>query len=243
MKLVHLGSGAVMVHGLLGRDDVDAEQLKTIFFSTVPQGYSVIDGKIISDGGYEFDQKGRDKAPLRYTNIGEFDITQTLRSAIYRAVVGYCKLFPVAVECITGQTDGYLIRYLPGNDMGPHSDCNIPYRPGTIEPLTTSPAFNTLTTSIFLNDEYSGGEVRFRTWGITARPEFGSALIYPSNFIGCHEVDEVKEEERWAFLSWFYHGNGQEEKAGAYDWVQQFRRDVAVGNSQQKQVLVGEHNV
>jgi len=243
MKLTHLGNGIVMVKGLLTREEIDPEQLRTIFFATAPQGYSVVDGKIISDGGYEFDQKGMDKAPLRYTDIGEFEVTKTLRSAIYRAVVAYCRLFPVAVECITGQTDGYLIRYLPGNDMGPHSDCNIPYKPGTIEPLTTSPAFNTLTTSIFINDGYSGGGVRFRTWGITARPEFGSALIYPSNFIGCHEVDEVRDHERWAFLSWFYHGNGQEHKHGSYEWVQQFKKDVDIVNSQQQQVLVGEHDV
>lgn len=240
MKLTHLGSGVVMIDELLSREQIDGEQLRKIFFNVVPQGYSVINGKIISDGGYEFDEAGRDRAPLRYTNISEFGITQLLRDAIYRGVVEYCKIFPVAVECITGQTDGYIIRYIPGNDMGPHSDCNIPYKPGTIEPITTSPAFNTLTTSIFLNDGYSGGEVRFRTWGITARPKFGSALIYPSNFIGCHEVDEVRDAERWAFLSWFYHGNGQEEKAGAYEWVQKFRTDVSVGNSQQKQVLVGE---
>lgn len=243
MKLTHLGSGIVMVSGLLGRDCIDAEQLRNIFFTTAPQGYSIVDGKIISDGGYEFDQEGVDKAPLRYTNIGEFGIIETLRSSIYGAVVEYCKMFPVAVECITGQTDGYLIRYVPGNDMGPHSDCNIPYKPGTIEPLTTSPAFNTLTTSIFLNDGYTGGEVRFRMWGITARPEFGSALIYPSNFIGCHEVDEVRDSERWAFLSWFYHGNGQEKKHGAYDWVKKFRADVSVGNSLQEQILVGEQRL
>jgi hypothetical protein len=243
MKLIHMGNGIVMVRNLLSQDDIDQEQLRTIFSDTAPQGYSVIDGKIISDGGYEFDENGINRAPLRYTDIGKFGITENLKSAIYSAVVAYCKLFPVAVECITGQTDGYLIRYLPGNDMGPHSDCNIPYRPGTIEPLTTTPAFNTLTTSIFLNDGYGGGGVGFRTWGITARPEFGSALIYPSNFIGCHEVDEVRDGERWAFLSWFYHGNGQENKPGSYDWVQQFKKDVNIVNSQQKQVLVGEHKI
>jgi predicted 2-oxoglutarate/Fe(II)-dependent dioxygenase YbiX len=71
-------------------------------------------------------------------------------------------------------------------------------------------------------------------------PEFGSALIYPSNFIGCHEVDEVVEGERWAFLSWFYHGNGQENKPRALEWVKQFKSDVGLSNSQQGNVLVGE---
>jgi hypothetical protein len=243
MKIVHLGHGIVMISGLVGRDEINASELEQIVYSKTPQGYSVVNGKMISDGGYEFDEQGRQRAPFRYTDIAEFAITETLRKAIYRAVVEYCRVFPVAVECITGQTDGYLIRYLPGCDMGPHSDCNIPYKSGTLEPLTVSPAFNTLTTSIFINDGYSGGDVRFRTWGITARPEFGSALIYPSNFIGCHEVDEVSSGERWAFLSWFYHGNGQENKIGSYEWAQKFKEDVGLLNSQQEQVLVGEQKV
>lgn len=239
MKLKHLGSGVVMISDLIALDEIEIEQIKSIFSTTTPQGYSVVDGKTISDGGYEFDEFGKSKAPLRYTDIAGFEIVRKLRNAIYEGVVEYCKVFPVAVECITGQTDGYLIRYLHGNDMGPHSDCNIPYKPGTIEPLTESPAFNTLTTSIFLNRDYDGGDVRFRMWGITARPEFGSALIYPSNFIGCHEVDEVTNGERWAFLSWFYHGNGQEEKEGSYEWAQELRKNVGTGNSLQKTVLVG----
>lgn len=241
MKINHLGNGIAIVHGLINRDEIDEKELIHITNAKIPQGYSIVDGKIISDGGYEFDEQGKQTAPSRYTDIEELGITTLLRKAIYSAAVEYCKIFPVATECITGQTDGYLIRYLPGNGMGPHSDCNIPYKPGTLEPLTTSPAFNTLTTSIFINDAYTGGEVRFRTWGITAKPEFGCALIYPSNFIGCHEVGEVTSGERWAFLSWFYHGNGQENKPGAHEWVNKFRSDVGLLNSQQKQVLVGEH--
>lgn len=239
MKLIHLGSGIVLVRDLIEISDKEIAEVKNIFESTAPQGYSIVDGKTISDGGYEFDEIGKSKAPKRYTNIGQFGITSKLRNSIYSAVVEYCKIFPVALECITGQTDGYLIRYGHGNDMGPHSDCNIPYKPGTLEPLTSSPAFNTLTTSIFLNDGYSGGDVSFRMWGINVKPEIGSAIIYPSNFIGCHEVSEVENGERWAFLSWFFHGNGQEEKEGSYEWAQELRRNVGNGNSLQKTVLVG----
>ncbi len=243
MRIVHLGSGVVMINELISRSEINDSELKEIVDKKTPQGYSIVDGKMISDGGYEFDEQGAQRAPFRYTDIGEFGITKILRNAIYRAAVEYCKIFPVAVECITGQTDGYLIRYLPGCDMGPHSDCNIPYKSGTLEPLTVSPAFNTLTTSIFINDGYSGGDVSFRTWSITAKPEFGSALIYPSNFIGCHEVEEVSNGERWAFLSWFYHGNGQENKIGSYEWAQTFKKDVGLLNVQQQQVLIGEQNI
>jgi hypothetical protein len=52
----------------------------------------------------------------------------------------------------------------------------------------------------------------------------------------------VTKGERWAFLSWFYHGNGQENKDGSYEWVEQIRKDVGIGNSLQKTVLVGKIN-
>ena len=240
MKLTHLGSGIVLVRNLVEILQDDTDEINRIFDSTTPQGYSVVDGKTISDGGYEFDEISRRKSPTRYTNISEFAITKKLRESIYLAAVEYCKVFPIALECITGQTDGYMIRYGDGNDMGPHSDCNIPYKPGTLEPMTTSPAFNTLTTSIFLNDSYSGGDVLFRIWGINVKPEVGSAIIYPSNFIGCHEVSEVKDGERWDFLSWFFHGNGQEEKEGSYECTQELRRKANSGNSFQKTILVGD---
>ena len=240
MKLIHLGSGIVLVRDLVQISHDDIDEINRIFESTAPQGYSMVGGKTISDGGYEFDEISKSKSPTRYTNIGGFDITKKLRESMYSAVVEYCKVFPVALECITGQTDGYLIRYGDGNDMGPHSDCNIPYKPGTLEPTTTSPAFNTLTTSIFLNDSYSGGDVLFRIWGINVKPEAGSAIIYPSNFIGCHEVSEVSGGERWAFLSWFFHGNGQEEKEGSYEWAQELKKNSGTGNNLQKTVLVGE---
>ena len=240
MKLTHLGSGIVLVRNLVEISHDDTNEISGIFNSTAPQGFSIIDGKIISDGGYEFDEIGRSKSPTRYTDIGEFAITKKLRESMYSAVVEYCKVFPVALECITGQTDGYMIRYSHGSDMGPHSDCNLPYKPGTLEPMTISPAFNTLTTSIFLNDGYTGGEVTFRMWGITVKPEAGTAIIYPSNFIGCHEVSEVSDGERWAFLSWFFHGNGQENKEGSYEWSQQLKQNVGLGNIFQKNILVGE---
>jgi hypothetical protein len=240
MKIMHLGSGIVFIKNIIDLTEDDEKEIRSLFYSTAPQGYSVVDGKTISDGGYEFDEIGKAKAPLRYTDMSKFGLAEKLRGAIYRGAVEYCKVFPVAAECITGHTDGYMIRYVPGNDMGPHSDCNIPYKPGTLEPLVISPAFNTLTTSIFLNNDYEGGDVMFRIWGITVKPEIGSALIYPSNFIGCHEVGEVTAGERWAFLSWFYHGNGQENKPNAMEWVQQFRSDVSFGNAMQKTVLVGE---
>jgi hypothetical protein len=240
MKLTHLGNGIVLVRNLVEISYDDISEINHIFDSTTPQGYSVVDGKTISDGGYEFDEIGRSKSPTRYTNIGEFDITKKLRESMYSAVVEYCKVFPVALECITGQTDGYMIRYGHGSDMGPHSDCNLPYKPGTLEPMTSSPAFNTLTTSIFLNDGYTGGEVTFRMWGITVKPEAGTAIIYPSNFIGCHEVSEVSDGERWAFLSWFFHGNGQESKEGSYEWSQQLKQKVGIGNIFQKNILIGD---
>jgi hypothetical protein len=56
MKLIHLGSGIVLVRNLVQISHDDTDEINRIFESTAPQGYSIVDGKIISDGGYEFDR-------------------------------------------------------------------------------------------------------------------------------------------------------------------------------------------
>ncbi len=93
MKLTHLGSGIVLVRDLVQISHDDNNEINRIFESTTPQGYSIVDGKTISDGGYEFDEISKSKSPTRYTNISEFSITRKLRESIYSAVVEYCKVF------------------------------------------------------------------------------------------------------------------------------------------------------
>jgi predicted 2-oxoglutarate/Fe(II)-dependent dioxygenase YbiX len=59
----------------------------------------------------------------------------------------------------------------------------------------------------YLNDDYEGGEITFTSvgsGGITIKPEAGSAVFFPSNFVGSHTISEVKNGTRYAVPNWYH---------------------------------------
>ena len=152
---------------------------------------------------------------------------------MYRGAIDYCKLFPVAAESITDYTGRHFIKYLSGGLMGTHSDTSLGYKPDSIEPTSTVALGNTITASIILNDSFTGGGIRFSAWDLEVYPKPGSALFYPSNYIGAHEVLEITSGTRWAFLAFFSHGDRTYVSSAEnnhypkrYEWTMKFRQDI-----------------
>lgn len=216
IKVNNFGNGIFCFDDILDASQEDVHHLiSNLEKNVAPEGYSIDDsGRVLNSGGYEHHQHGQDIAPFRYVNtmfdgISEKDIKtiESLEKAIYDAVVIYCKYFPTAMTSIRWKTRGYMIKYTPGRSMGPHSDASIPYKNDQYTPLNQQPICNTLTCTITLNQEFTGGDTGFRPWGISVPGKAGRVLIYPANFIGCHEIYEVKNGTRYAYLSWYCHGD------------------------------------
>ena len=53
---------------------------------------------------------------------------------------------------------------------------------------------------IFLNDDYKGGE--FVVADKLYRPEKGSAIVFPSNFMFPHEAKKVTKGIRLSIVAW-----------------------------------------
>jgi predicted 2-oxoglutarate/Fe(II)-dependent dioxygenase YbiX len=54
-----------------------------------------------------------------------------------------------------------------------------------------------------LNDDYEGGELVF--WeSEKINLKAGEVMIFPSNFMYPHRVDEVKSGTRYSFVSWVW---------------------------------------
>ena len=51
---------------------------------------------------------------------------------------------------------------------------------------------------VYLNDDYTGGEIYFPQHGISLKPERGSATAFPGDLFFIHGVSEVKDTERYA---------------------------------------------
>ena len=53
---------------------------------------------------------------------------------------------------------------------------------------------------LFLNDDYEGGE--FYVAEKEFKPEKGSAIIFPSNFMYPHEAKKITKGNRWSVVAW-----------------------------------------
>lgn len=213
----HFGHGVMSFDGLISAPSEEiAELVSAITTDILPQGfYRDEEGRILNHGGYLHDTEGNiEMSPLRFTNCvyegisaKNIETTRSIERAVYQAVVNYCRYFPSAVPSIRWKTRGYLIKYGVGQYMGPHSDSAIPYMQDKHTPINQQPLCNTLTCTVVLNDEFTGGETAFRPWGLVVPSKFCRILVFPANFTGCHEVLPVLSGERYAYLSWYCHGD------------------------------------
>ena len=76
---------------------------------------------------------------------------------------------------------------------------------------------NSTSINLYINDcvakeedlnefNYMGGELNFPHAGYSWRPKSGSVVLYPSNYVGRHEVLPVTAGRRYAFLTMACYG-------------------------------------
>lgn len=61
-----------------------------------------------------------------------------------------------------------------------------------------------LSTVAYLNDNYVGGEIYFPQVNITIKPESGSIIFFPSNFVFTHTVKPIEDGYRYAVPQWYH---------------------------------------
>jgi hypothetical protein len=131
------------------------------------------------------------------------DLISLFESAIYSALVQYCKVFPDAATTSWWRPHGHVAAYAVDQRIGPHCDDQVPHEWGQI-PGNQVSLYNSTSINLYLNncgEHYEGGELRFPNMDYTYRPQAGSVAIYPSNYLGRHEVLPVTSGERYAYLS------------------------------------------
>jgi predicted 2-oxoglutarate/Fe(II)-dependent dioxygenase YbiX len=55
---------------------------------------------------------------------------------------------------------------------------------------------------IYLNDDYTGGELEFPDWGCTFKPKAGTLIAFPSYIEFSHRVHPVTSGQRYNLVSW-----------------------------------------
>lgn len=203
----------------------------------------------INKGGFKFRVEDIKSAPSRFTDLSFVELDSSTASiyrklinemdaAIYRCLVDYCKLFPDAARTIWWKTPGHIAGYKKGQLIGPHSDSHIEYDFKN-EPINQLPMHNTVSSGLYLNDcvdkvsvnEYcfSGGEMNFPHADFSFRPKEGTVIMYPSNYIGRHEVKPVTSGNRYVYLQFFSYGKSEKIDQNSIQWLNNLQKDVESG--------------
>ena len=83
-----------------------------------------------------------------------------------------------------------LLRYEPGNMFHNHFD-----------EAKTYPRI--VSVSMFLNDNFEGGELEFKEFGIKIKPDAGDVVVFSSSFPYMHQVHPVKIGIRYSVVKWY----------------------------------------
>jgi hypothetical protein len=85
--------------------------------------------------------------------------------------------------------DYEILKYGPGNFFINHIDDGM---------------FMTRKVSIvyYFNDDYEGGEITFPRFNLTIKPKANQLLLFPSNYIYNHNVNEVTKGTRYSMVNW-----------------------------------------
>lgn len=176
----------------------------------------------INKTGFKFKLEDVKQAPQRFLDTkGKqlnspvpkeyIEFIDSLEQAVYSALVEYCCYFPDAATTSWWRPNGHIAGYENGQRIGQHCDDQVPYEWGKPTGNQVS-MHNSSSINLYLNDcvdqedqlnnfNYTGGEIHFPNVPYVWKPKAGSVAIYPSSYIGRHEVFPVISGQRYAFLS------------------------------------------
>jgi hypothetical protein len=253
MKSKHVGMGVVICEDVI---DVDQDFLFE-YISWIRKNqedtftYHEEDGikYATNKTGFRFNLSEIEKAPQRFLDTkGQqlgidvsqkyIDFIDSLEGAIYDALVEYCCYFPDAATTSWWRPNGHIAGYENGQGIGQHCDDQVPYEWGKSTGNQVS-MHNSSSINLYLNDcvdteeelnehNFVGGEIHFPNVPFTWKPKKGSVAIYPSSYVGRHEVFPVTAGQRYAYLSIACYGTSfeQEEFVGQENLHKKWMQDL-----------------
>jgi hypothetical protein len=114
------------------------------------------------------------------------DIWQNCYDSMYHAVSDYC-LEHNLVELQYWESMNF-IKYLEGNHFEEHTDHGFSYNA-------------TVSLVAYINDDYKGGEIKFRLQDLLYKPEAGDLIIFPSNYIYPHQAMPVTNGTKYSIVT------------------------------------------
>jgi hypothetical protein len=131
-------------------------------------------------------------SPNDYYYKEMFEATQAMYDALDSAFDHYSKmLYPYAGQNIKNREQSiHLLRYGKTGHLPAHQDQGVSSR--------------VLSSVMYLNDNYDGGEIEFVNSKVKIKPESGSIIFFPSNFLYIHEVHPITDGFRYSMPHWYH---------------------------------------
>ncbi len=108
---------------------------------------------------------------------------------VSKCIVEYKRIHPT---CLISKDSGYeILKYDAGDFYKEHID-------------EFTDVQRILSISIALNDDYEGGNFSFFNKTDKFKLNKGDIIIFPSNFMFPHEIEEVKSGTRYSIVTWIY---------------------------------------
>lgn len=118
-------------------------------------------------------------------------ISSELFGSLETALNHYFTIYPYAEKNIKAREKTmHVLKYKESGFLPAHSDHGISSR--------------VLSALLYLNDDYEGGTLRFPHLNLELKPEAGTILFFPSNFVYVHEVDAVTKGIRYSLPNWYH---------------------------------------
>lgn len=132
------------------------------------------------------------------------DVTTRMYNALDVGFNHYAtQVYPFAKANIKNREESiHLLRYGKTGHLPAHQDQGVSTR--------------VLSSVMYLNDNYDGGEIEFVNSGVKIKPEAGSIIFFPSNFLYIHEVHPITNGYRYSMPHWYHnrfdmlHSTGEE---------------------------------
>jgi Rps23 Pro-64 3,4-dihydroxylase Tpa1-like proline 4-hydroxylase len=100
-------------------------------------------------------------------------------------------IYPFAANNIKGREKSiHLLKYGKGGHLPAHQDQGVSSR--------------VLSSVMYLNSNYDGGDIEFINSGVRVKPDAGSIIFFPSNFLYVHEVHPITSGFRYAMPHWYH---------------------------------------
>lgn len=108
-------------------------------------------------------------------------------NAIEARVTPYAVANRITIEADEGW---HVLKYRPGTEYQVHQDYHKDNQ-------------RIMSSVLYLNDDFVGGETEFVNFGVAVKPEAGMLVLFPANFAYAHVAKPLLSGTKYAVVSWF----------------------------------------